>query len=126
MMNRTPETSVQAFLAAARGGDVQQMAHYWGGPDGPAARTRKPAFWERRIEVIQKYLENDSASVATVGTVSGQPGQVLVTMRIYRAKCRTLVPFATGKWKDLWLVQNVDLSAAGNPARPCDDQGNPL
>jgi len=123
--NRTPETTVKAFLAAARDTNVTLMATYWGGPSGPAAQTKEPQGYEKRIEIMQKYLMNDSAKVAAVGTVVEHPDQVMVTMRIYRAKCQNLVPFVAGKWKALWLIQNVDLTAAGNPARPCDDQGNP-
>jgi hypothetical protein len=124
--NRTPESTVQAFLAAARDTNVAMMADYWGGSDGPAGRTKQPPDYEKRVRVMQVYLANDSTRVTRTGVVDGRPDQVMVTILIFRKKCRNSVPFVTGKWNDLWLVQNVDLSAAGNPAKPCDDQGNPL
>ena len=43
MANRSPETTVKAFLAAAKDTNLTLMASYWGGPSGPAAtsiRTR--------------------------------------------------------------------------------------
>jgi len=30
------------------------------------------------------------------------------------------VPFTTVAWKNGWLVKNIDLPSAGNPARACD------
>lgn len=124
--NRTPEAVVQSFLAAARAGNDTLMATFWGGPKGPAAKTKQPSDYEKRIEIMRKYLANDSTVVVGRGNVVSQPQQVMVTVRIYRGKCQNLVPFIAGPWKDVWLIQNVDVTNAGNPARPCDDQGNPL
>ena len=126
MANRSPETTVRAFLSAARDTNLTLMANYWGGSSGPAAVSKKPTDYEKRIRIMQKYLMNDSAKVASLGTVDGHPDQVMVTMRIFLGKCQNAVPFIVGKWKDQYLVQNVDVTSAGNPARPCDDQGNPI
>lgn len=124
--NSTPENTVKAFLAAARDSNTTLMANYWGGPDGPARQTKKPADYEKRIDIMQRYLANDSSAVVSIGKVTGSPDQVLVTVRVYRGNCRNLVPFTAGPWKHLWLVQDIDLSAAGNPARKCDASGNPM
>ncbi|HEX5003910.1 MAG TPA: hypothetical protein VFV65_01255 [Gemmatimonadales bacterium] len=126
MANRSPETTVRAFLSAARDTNLTLMANYWGGSAGPAAVSKKPDDYEKRIRIMQKYLMNDSAKVANLGTVDGHPDQVLVTMRLFLGKCQNSVPFIVGKWKSQYLVQNVDVTSAGNPARPCDDQGNPI
>ncbi len=124
--NSSPENTVKAFLAAARDTNTALMANYWGGPDGPAGQTKKPADYEKRIDIMQRYLVNDSVSVVSIGKVSGSPDQVSVTVRIFRGNCRSLVPFTAGPWKHLWLIQDIDLSAAGNPARKCDANGNPI
>lgn len=124
-MSRSPETTVQAFLAAAKDTNLTLMADYWGGPSGPASTSKQPEDYEKRIRIMQKYLTNDSAKVVTLGSVDGHPDQIMVTMRIFVARCRNSVPFIVGKWKNQYLIQNVDLTAAGNPGRPCDDQGNP-
>jgi hypothetical protein len=124
--NRTPESTVTAFLAAARDTNVIKMADLWGGPSGPAGQTKQPSDYEKRIRIMQVYLVSDSAKVAGTGSVDGHPEQTMVTMKIFRGKCTNLVPFVLGKWKDGYLVQNVDVSAAGNPAKPCDDNGNPI
>lgn len=126
MMNRSPETTVKAFLAAARDTNLTLMANYWGSPSGPAAVTKKPSDYEKRIRVMQKYLTSDSVNVVALGTVDGHPDQIMVTMKLFVKKCQNSVPFIVGKWKDVYLVQNVDLTSAGNPGRPCDDNGNPL
>jgi hypothetical protein len=124
--NRTPESTVKAFLAAARDTNLIKMADLWGGPSGPAGQTKTPADYEKRVRIMQVYLVSDSAKVAGLGAVDGHPEQSMVTMQIYRGKCRNLVPFVLGKWKQLYLIQNVDVSAAGNPAKACDDNGNPI
>ena len=126
MSNRSPETTVKAFLAAARDTNLTLMATYWGGSSGPAATSKQPPDYEKRIRVLQKYLTNDSAKVVGLGTVDGHPDQVMVTMRMYVGKCQNAVPFIVGKWKDQYLVQNVDVTMAATPGRPCDDQGNPM
>ena len=38
-----------------------EMATLWGTAAGPAARTRQPADYERRIAVMQAYLRNDDS-----------------------------------------------------------------
>ncbi len=124
--NRSPETTVTAFLAAARDTNLTLMANYWGGSSGPAAVSKQPSDYEKRIRVMQKYLTSDSARLVTLGSVDGHPDQVMVTMQLYVGNCQNRVPFVVGKWKDQYLVQNVDVTSAGNPGRPCDDQGNPL
>jgi len=124
--NRSPETTVGAFLAAARDTNLTLMANYWGGDAGPAAISKKPADYEKRIRVMQKYLASDSAKLVTLGSVDGQPDQVMVTMRLFVGNCRNNVPFVVGRWKDQYIVRSVDVTMAGNPGRPCDDQGNPL
>lgn len=126
VVNRSPETTVGAFLAAARDTNLTLMANYWGGSSGPAAISKQPPDYEKRIRVMQKYLTSDSAKLVTLGSVDGQPDQVMVTMRLFVGKCRNTVPFIVAKWKDQYLVNNVDVTSAGNPGRPCDDQGMPL
>jgi len=126
MSDRSPETTVKAFLSAARDTNLTLMATYWGGTAGPAATSKQPPDYEKRIRVLQKYLTNDSAKVVGLGTVDGHPDQVMVTMRLFVGKCQNSVPFIVGKWKNQYLVQNVDVTMAGTPGRPCDAQGNPM
>jgi len=126
MSNRSPETTVTAFLAAARDTNLTLMATYWGGSSGPAATTKQPPDYEKRIRVMQKYLATDSARVGSLGSVDGHPDQIMVTMRMFVGRCQNSVPFIVAKWKDQYLVQNVDVTMAATPGRPCDDQGNPM
>jgi hypothetical protein len=122
----SPESTVNAFLAAARDTNLAGMAEYWGGSAGPAGTSKQPPDYEKRIRIMQKYLTSDSAKLVALGSVDGHPDQVMVTMKLFLAKCQNSVPFIVGKWKSQYLIQNVDVTLAGTPGRPCDDQGNPL
>ena len=51
--------------------------------------------------------------------------QRIVRVRLTRKGCQPVVPFTTVQWKKGWLVKNIDLSAAGNPARACGEQAAP-
>lgn len=115
---------MKAFLAAARDTNLTLMASYWGGSAGPAATSKQPPDYEKRIRILQKYLTSDSSRVAGLGTVDGHPDQVMVTMQMFVGNCRNNVPFIVGKWKDQYIVQNVDVTMTATPGRPCNDQGD--
>ncbi len=123
--NRSPETTVKAFLAAARDTNLTLMASYWGGSSGPAATSKQPPDYEKRIRVLQKYLVSDSAKVASLGTVDGHPDQIMVRMRMFVGNCQNSVPFIVGKWKDQYIINDVDITMTATPGRPCDDTGEP-
>lgn len=126
MANRSPETTVKAFLAAARDTNLTLMASYWGGSSGPAATSKQPPDYEKRIRVLQKYLVSDSAKVASLGTVDGHPDQIMVRMRMFVGNCQNSVPFIVGKWKDQYIINDVDITMTATPGRPCDTQGNQM
>jgi hypothetical protein len=119
----TPTTSargaVDAFMQAVADSNLTQMANFWGTAAGPAARTRQPADWERRIAIMRAYLQNESHRVLSSGP-AGSDTRATVQVEIRRQLCTWVVPFTAIQLGDgTWIVNQVDLTAAGNPAQPC-------
>ena len=121
----TPTTSgrgaVDAFMQAVADSNLTQMANLWGTAAGPAGKTKQPADWERRVAIMQAYLQNESHRVVSDGPASpGSADRRAVQVEIRRQLCTWVVPFTAIKLGDgSWIVNQVDLTAAGNPARPC-------
>ena len=119
----TPTTSargaVDAFMQAVADSNLTRMSQLWGTSAGPAARTRQPADWERRLAIMQAYLQNESHRVVSDAPAGGESRHA-VQVEIRRQLCTWLVPFTAIRLGDGdWIVNQVDLTAAGNPARPC-------
>lgn len=116
---KSPSGAVDAFLQAVADSNLTQMANLWGTSAGPAAQTRQPADWERRIAIMQAYLQNESHRVLGDGAAGGEDRRT-VQVEIRRQLCTWVVPFTAIRLGDgSWIVNQVDLTAAGNPARPC-------
>jgi hypothetical protein len=115
---KTPTGVVQGFMQAVADSNLAQMATLWGTSNGPAAKTGQPADYERRIVIMQSYLRNESFRVTS--DVPESPNRRGLQVEIKRHTCTWNVPFVVVKTGDgSWLVNQVDLTAAGNPARPC-------
>jgi hypothetical protein len=113
--------AVDAFMQAVADSNLTQMANLWGTAAGPAAKTKQPADWERRVAIMQAYLQNESHRVVSDGpATAGSADRRAVQVEIRRQLCTWMVPFTAIKLGDgTWIVNQVDLTAAGNPARPC-------
>jgi hypothetical protein len=110
--------AVQGFMQAVADSNLARMAGLWGTTSGPASKTRQPADWERRIAIMQAYLRNDGFRVTS--DVAESTNRRALQVEIRRETCTWSVPFIAVKTgSDSWLVNQVDLAAAGNPARPC-------
>jgi hypothetical protein len=112
---------VRSFMQAVADSNVDKMASLWGTALGPAAKTNVPPDYRRRVAVMQAYLRNRSFRI-----LSDQPqaseNRRAVQVELNRYTCTWSVPFVAIKIPDgTWLVTQVDLAAAGNPARPCID-----
>jgi hypothetical protein len=119
----SPRGVVEQFLQAVADSNLRKMASLWGTAAGPAAKTNQPPDYERRIVVMQAYLKNEGATL-TGDAPDGGPDRHVVQVELRRDLCTRTVPFTVIKLGDgTWLVNQVDLGAAGNPARPCI-QGN--
>ena len=111
--------AVDAFMQAVADSNLTQMANLWGTASGPAARTRQPPDWEQRIAIMQAYLQNESHRIVS-DAPAGSDARHAVQVEIRRQLCTWTVPFTTVRLASgSWIVNQVDLTAAGNPARPC-------
>ena len=119
-----PSTSargaVDAFMQAVADTNLTGMANLWGTSAGPAAKTNQPPDWEKRIAVMQAYLQNESHRVVADAPEAGNANRHTLQVEIRRQLCTRNVPFTAIKLGDgTWIVNQVDVTAAGNPAQPC-------
>ena len=111
--------TVNRFMEAVADSNLAEMAQLWGTGAGPAAKTNQPSDWERRIAIMRAYLQNESHRVVS-DSRDGSDARHAVQVELRRQLCTWLVPFTVIKANDgNWLVNQVDLAKAGNPARPC-------
>ena len=69
---------------------------------------------------MQAYLRNESHRVVSDTPEAGDTRHAL-QVEIRRQLCSWVVPFTAIKLGDgTWIVSQVDLTQAGNPAQPCD------
>jgi hypothetical protein len=116
--------AVRSFMQAVADSNLAKMASLWGTVNGPASKTRQPPDWQRRIAIMQAYLRNDSFRI-TSDVAEQNENRRAQQVEIRRSACSWTVPFVTVKARDgSWLVTDVDLAAAGNPARPCVEPGD--
>ena len=116
----TASAAVENFMKAVADSNLAAMAGLWGTSKGPASRTRQPPDYERRISVMRSYLSHDDFRIlGDVPDVSG--GRHTVQVQIRRSACTWTIPFLVIQLADgTWIVNQMDLTAAGNPARPCE------
>lgn len=134
----TPEQAVRSFMQAAADSNLGRMAQLWGTRAGPAGKTGQPPDYERRIAIMQFYLSGSPFRLVPGGAAQiepaagGQPKDKLpgpgeesaatrqVVVQLDRQGCAKYVPFIVIKAADnTWIVNQVDLAAAGHPKRPC-------
>ena len=105
-------------MQAVADSNLAKMASLWGTSSGPAAKTRQPPDWERRVAIMRAYLRNDGFRLTSEVPESTERRALQVEIR--RQTCTWSVPFVAVRTSDgSWLVNQVDLTKAGNPARPC-------
>lgn len=112
--------AVQSFMQAVADSNVVKMANLWGTASGPAAKTNQPPDWQRRVAIMQAYLRNDSFRI-TSDEPETDVNRRALQVEIKRQSCTWSVPFVALKTRDGWIVTQLDLAAAGNPARPCQE-----
>ena len=111
--------AVRSFMQAVADSNVDRMASLWGTASGPASKTKQPPDYQRRVAIMQAYLRNQSFRI-TSDVPGVDPNRRAVQVEIKRDACTWSVPFVAVKAAEgSWIVTQVDLAAAGNPARPC-------
>ena len=129
-------------MQAAADSNLTRMAQLWGTRAGSAAKTGQPSDYERRVTIMQFYLSGSPYRIvpggaaeieAPAGAPAGGatkeklpgPGDESantrqIVVQLDRQGCAKFVPFVVIKAVDnTWLVNQVDLAAAGHPKRPC-------
>lgn len=116
-----PSAVTSAFMQAVADSNLTQMGALWGTTKGPASTTNVPSNWMQRVSVIQAYLRGGTAKVVGENLVGSSTDRRVVSVELTRSGCTKTVPFTLIRLKDgAWLVNSVDLNAAGVPGRPCD------
>jgi hypothetical protein len=116
----TASSAVESFMKAVSDSNLAAMAGLWGTARGPAGRTHQPADYERRIVVMQSYLTHDDFRILA-DAPEGSEARHAVNVQIRRGACTWTVPFGVIQLAEGgWIINQVDLTTAGNPARPCD------
>ena len=133
----TPEAAVRSFMQAAADSNLARMAELWGTRAGSAAKTGQPPDYERRIAIMRFYLSGSPFRVVPGGaadfapapsdTGAGRPAGSddaaatrHVVVQLDRQGCAKYVPFVVVKTvDDNWIINSVDIAAAGHPQRPC-------
>lgn len=120
------EGAIREFLAAASDSNIARMANVWGNSSGPAAVTGQPPKWEERLKVVQIYLRGGNWTVVDNKPQQGSTDRRDVLMQFTRGTCVKSVPFVAVKSSGGgWVVESVDVTAAGNPVTPCPSPGAP-
>lgn len=118
----SPEAAVRAFLDAVAAGSLRSMGDLWGGRQGPASGYMDERQLEQRLTVMRIYLEHETYEILppeAVDAVLSRERRV-VRVRLTRKGCTAIVPFTLERYRDGWLVHDIDLAAAGTPARSCE------
>ena len=118
--------ALREFMQAAKDSNLTRMSQLWGSSRGPAAETRYPENYEKRLAVIQAYLRADSSKVVSDMPVTGDANHRRLVVAVYRGGgCMKQIPATLSRIKGAWVVTDIELVAAGNPARPCEGATNP-
>jgi hypothetical protein len=117
-----PSAVAAAFMQAVVDSNLVQMGHLWGTTRGPAAVTNVPTNWGQRVTVMHAYLKGGQARViGESNPATGTSDRRVVLVELTRRGCVKVVPFTLIQARGgSWLVNAVDLNAAGVPGRPCD------
>lgn len=117
----SPEAAVRSFLNGVKANNLSVMAETWGSNRGPAISYMDRAELEQRLTVIRAFLEHEKFEILSsqAGTVPGSEQKRVLQVRLTRMGCQPVVPFTVIPYGGGWLVTDIDLSAAGNPQRPC-------
>lgn len=115
-----PAAVAAAFMQAVADSNFAQMGELWGNAKGAAAVTREPANWVQRVAVMHAYLRGGTARVVGENPGFARDDRRQVVVALTRDGCTKNVPFTMILTRQgTWLVNNIDLNAAGVPGRPC-------
>jgi hypothetical protein len=109
-----------AFMQAVADSNFAQMGELWGTNQGSAATTNNPGNWLQRVAVMHAYLKGGTHRVIGEEAGLARKDRRQLMVEISRSGCTKTVPFTMVLTKQgSWLVNAIDLNAAGVPGRPC-------
>lgn len=105
-----PRLAVDAFLDAVRTEDLQAMGATWGTAQGPARQTIERTELEKRVIILQCYLQHDSYRV--LNEFPGEGGRRVVRVELTRGTDKRQPSLYTIQGPGgRWYVENVELAA---------------
>ena len=113
--------SVSQFFAAVKANDQKRMGELWGTERGPAVDNMNAAVLRQRLTVIQKYLDHNGYRIIEGPLlVPGHDDRRSYRVELQRNNCNHVLPIEVVKTHSGgWLVYDVHLESAGNPAGRC-------
>ena len=96
-------------MQAVADSNLTQMAKLWGTSAGPAAKTNQPSDCEKRIAVMQAYLQQRVPPRYVRPPAAGDANRHAVQVEIRRQLCTWVVPFSV----DQALGRNLDREPGG-------------
>lgn len=116
----SPTEVVTEFMKAVADSNLTRMGQLWGTARGSAAVTGEPVRWREQVIVMQLWLHGGTSRITGNVPAMGAADRRDITLELERGGCLKQVPFTVIRLASgSWLVANVDISQAGNPARPC-------
>lgn len=120
-----PAAVAAAFMQAVADSNLPQMGELWGTSKGSAAATNTPANWVQRVGVIQAYLRGGTHRIIGENIAGAKDGRREIMVELTRGSCVKNVPFTMVLTKQgAWVVNSIDLNAAGVPGRPCQNSSS--
>ena len=113
---RSSRAAVEAFLDAARAGDIQALTSVWGTEKG-AARDRAPANEVEKSAVIMAcHFRNDSYEIQSER--AGENNERVTRVELRRQNLRRSTTFNTVEGPgERWYVSNADIVAVQDIAK---------
>jgi hypothetical protein len=109
-------------MAAVRANDLGRMGALWGSARGPASQWMNADVLHKRLSVIQRYLMHVGYRVVEgpVAPPGGDPQRRSFRIELQRQGCNAVLPVDLVRARGgVWLVSDVHLESAGNPAARC-------
>ena len=105
-----PRMAVDAFLDAVRAEDLQAMGATWGTSAGAARNTIERTELEKRVLIIQCYLDHDSYRV--LGETPGEGGRRVVRVELTRGTSKRSPALHTVQGPGgRWFVESIEIAA---------------
>lgn len=119
------QETVTRFLSAVKSNDLSRMGQLWGTEKGPAAGSMDPTELSQRLTVIQRYLTHSGFRIIQGPlAVPGNDRMRTFRVELQRATCARVLPIDVVQTRGGgWVVYDVHLEAAGNPAMACPPAG---